>query len=420
MGFQQGPRGFLQHRAGSFRSGQAKIRHTADSRVPVAWDAYDSVVTDEAGTIGDIAVPQSPARPARLHPFRALRLAPDQVADPGALRPMSRPYRQALRRLAEWEQQGRLARDPEPALHLHEYTVQGITVRGLVGALDLSTRGTSLSDRAVLPHEAIHPDQADDLARRMSELALNPAPILLVHRGTAQSRALLSTIASGAPDHELTDRTGQHHRQWRITDPDQVALLGRDSLDRLLLADGHHRFEAYLRLQQQHPGTGWDHGLAMVVDHDDTPLFLGPIHRILSGVSLDEVCAAAEAAGGKVVPRDREHAVAVLGPGTWVLTDGRRWHTVEHDCTGGPDVAHLHEDVLARLAVRGTLTVGYRHSVEEALVEVQRSTALAVLLPAPHLEQLEHATTAGRLLPEKATSFQPKPSFGVFMRAVPE
>ena len=88
-----------------------------------------------------------------------------------------------------------------------------MTVRGLVGALDVSHRASSPEDRAVLPHEGIHPAQADSLADRMTQLALNPAPILLVHRAPAQVRALVrdgrgrasrptssSTARAAAPD----------------------------------------------------------------------------------------------------------------------------------------------------------------------------------------------------------------------------
>ena len=47
----------------------------------------------------------------------------------------------------------------------------------------------------MLPHEGIYPAQADDLADRMAEMRLNPAPILLVHRATPRLRALLAEAA---------------------------------------------------------------------------------------------------------------------------------------------------------------------------------------------------------------------------------
>ncbi|WP_162599998.1 DUF1015 family protein [Nocardioides solisilvae] len=369
-------------------------------------------------------VPQSPRLPARLLPFRALRLAPERVADLATLRPMSRPYRQAARRLLTWEAEGRLARDDEPALHLHEYTASGITVRGVVGSLDLSTRADSLQDRAVLPHEAIHPEQADELAHRMEDLALNPAPILLVHRGTAESRLLLDRIASAAPDHAFTDHAGQDHRQWRIDDPaTQAALTAALGATPLLVADGHHRYAAYLRLQEQHPGTGWDRGLAMVVDQEDTPLFLGAIHRVFRGLTCDELVAAVRETGGSASRTSRDRAIAALSPSTWAITDGHDWLTVTPACGEATAVEHLHVRLLPRVlaatpGLSHQLAVSYRHGSDEAEAEALEPDAVAVILPSPTFREVEEASLQGRLLPEKATSFQPKPSLGVYMRAV--
>ena len=100
-------------------------------------------------------------------------------------------------------------------------------MRGLVGALDVSHRASSPDDRAVLPHEGIHPVQADSLADRMTELALNPAPILLVHRapaGGARRRAPGDRRA--APIDDFVDRNEQRHRIWAIRDP---LLLARST-----------------------------------------------------------------------------------------------------------------------------------------------------------------------------------------------
>ena len=62
---------------------------------------------------------------------------------------------------------------------------------------------------------------------------------------------------------------------------------------RPLIADGHHRYAAYLRMQETAPGGATDRGLAMLVDQNDTPMFLGAIHRVLTGVDLDGLRSAA-------------------------------------------------------------------------------------------------------------------------------
>src|SRR5688500_15731011 len=146
-----------------------------------------------------VVTPPYVGRPLRLEPFHALRLNPRRVGDPAARRLFARPYRAVAARLSQWQERGQLRRDDEPALWLHEYTEAGMTVRGLVGALDVSHRASSPGDRAVLPHEGIHPAQADSLADRMTQLALNPAPILLVHRAPEAVRQLVRQVAVTEP-----------------------------------------------------------------------------------------------------------------------------------------------------------------------------------------------------------------------------
>ena len=363
-------------------------------------------------------VPPYVAKPLKLHPFRAVMLAPGRVGDPASARALARPYRDVAARLGQWIDQHRATADTSAAIYLHEYTAGGLTVRGLVGVLDMSHRAEHLSDRAVLPHEAIHPEQAGELADRMLAMDLNPAPILLVHHGDEELREIVATIARTAPQWRYLDRTGQRQRIWAIRD---VASLER--IEQLLagthclLADGHHRYAAYLRLQEEHPGTAWDTGLAMVVDQSDTPLFLGAIHRTLPGTTLAALAGAARDAGAAVATHDRQQALAALDSTHLVLTDGTTWLTVspgdlEHDAA----VSWLHESLLPLLA-RAPDRIEHHHRVEDAL-DASTPTAPAVLLPSPDFEQVRDLVESGGLLPEKATSFQPKPSLGVLMRPV--
>lgn len=365
-------------------------------------------------------VPPYVAKPLTLSPFRAVMLAPSRVGDPSSARALARPYRDVAGRLSDWIGQGWAREDGSPALYLHEYTVGGLTVRGLVGALDVSHRADSLADRAVWPHEAIHPEQAGELADRMLQMRLNPAPILLVHHGSHELRELVSSVGRRAPDWSYLDRAGQRQRIWAIRDQETLDDIGGHIAGtRCLLADGHHRYAAYLRLQQEHPGTQWSAGLAMLVDQLDTPLFLGAIHRTLPGRSLDALLAAARARVAVARELDRPAALAELDRDHLVLTDGARWISVRpHDLDGRALVAWLHETLLP--ATEGVPdAVAHHHSVEEALATAS-ADAPAVLLPSPDFRQVRAMVEAGGLLPEKATSFQPKPSLGALMRPVPD
>jgi uncharacterized protein (DUF1015 family) len=363
-------------------------------------------------------VPPYVAKPLELLPFRAVMLSPTRVGDPASARALARPYRDVAERLTQWIDRGDAQADTAPALYLHEYTSGGLTVRGLVGALRISERAHTLADRAVWPHEAIHPEQAGELADRMLQMDLNPAPILLVHHGVQELRDLVEEVTRTDPDWRYLDRTGQRQRLWAVRDETAVARIGELLAGRgCLLADGHHRYAAYLRLQEEHPGTAWDAGLAMLVDQADTPLFLGAIHRTLPDVRLDVLVEATRAAGAEVTPQPRQGALGALDSTHLVLTDGTTWYAVAPDrLDREAAVSWLHDHVLPRLP-EPPRRLEHHHTVEEALAATSPS-APAVLLPSPDFEQVRALVEAGGLLPEKATSFQPKPSLGVIMRPV--
>jgi len=365
-----------------------------------------------------VVTPPYVAGPFRLDPFRALMLSPSRVGDPASARAFARPYRNVARRLESWEQQGHVHRDPEPAVYLHEYAAMGMTVRGLVGALNLSSRADQPAERVVYPHEGIHPVQAAELADRMTEMGMNPAPILLVHRGPAPVRELLGSVIARGADHEFDDRNGEHHRIWAIRDPETCTdLAGLLAGSRALLADGHHRYAAYLRMQEASPGTAADRGLAMLVDQDDTPLFLGAIHRVLVGTTLEAVHKAATSFGAFTARRSAD-AVAALAPGTLVVTDGTEWATLTLDLpTGTAAVEVLHDSVVPALE-KQPARVDHHHSVDDTLAHLPPSGGVAVLMPAIEFDTVQRIVGGDRRLPEKATSFQPKPSMGALMRSL--
>lgn len=367
---------------------------------------------------GAAGTPTAAAGPFRLTPFRGIVLSSHRVGDPASARAFARPYRDVPKRLDRWERQGHLTRAAAPALYLHEYTSSGLTVRGIVGGLDVSGRSANPHDRVVLPHEGVHDAQADELATRMAQMELNPAPILLVHRGPARVRALVHGVMADAPDLEFVDHAERHNRLWEIRDQRLLADLATHlSESRPLIADGHHRYAAYLRIQEQRPGTSADTGLAMLVDQDDSPLFLGAIHRTLAQTRLAELSAAAEGLA-ECVPASEASAMAALGPTTLALTDGRDWARLELQLSGSrAAVEVLHDDLLPRLPGKPR-AVGHHHTVEDTLERVAERHRVAVLMPAPDFDLVDRIVSSHRLLPEKATSFQPKPSVGVLMRSL--
>ncbi|WP_110205720.1 DUF1015 family protein [Nocardioides daejeonensis] len=341
--------------------------------------------------------------------FRALRLTDSHVGDPVAHRILSRPYRAVPARVREWRTKRRLRLDRQPALYVHEYTSHGVTVRGIVGNLELGAAA-----HRVHPHELVHDAQVSQLADRMEAMALNPAPILLMHRGPQAVRETLSATTAQPPHLVYTDRADQLHRIWRIEDPDEQRQLSSHLIDaHVVIADGHHRFAAAERLRERHPGTDWDQTLVMLVDQADTPLQLGAIHRSIPRLALHTVAATADRLGAVWTPRISSHQALAHLDRALVLHDGTAWGTLRPREPVDLLVRWLHEHLVPGWDV-AEATIAYHHSASEAMDRAGLATA--VLLPAPTFGQVETSARSGALLPQKASSFQPKPHLGVLMR----
>jgi uncharacterized protein (DUF1015 family) len=389
-----------------------------------------------------------------LRPFRGLRFVAETVGDLGTVvsppydvldadtvrdleaanrhnivrlilsRRFERPYLAVRDRLQQWRERSYLRPDDEPALYLHQYTVDGTTVRGLIGVVALRAE----SERVVLPHEEVMPGPVDDRTVLMRTTETNLEPILLVHEGTDRLRELIAQAAQQPPVADFLALDGSRHQLWTITAGgvlDSVAheLAGTQAL----IADGHHRYAAYLRLQAELRGSAeaegsspWDYGLALLVDQADFPLRIGPIHRSVGALTMADLQDLSGQRGDAFdTYPDREAAFAAVAGGAdstgFVVSDGRAWAVLRTPRTSDVDAAVLHEVLLPAWGVAEE-QIGYHHSLDQALHTTARSPGVVVAVRPPTVAEVTAAAARGVRMPRKSTSFAPKPRMGVVMR----
>jgi uncharacterized protein (DUF1015 family) len=396
-------------------------------------------------------------RPFTLRPFRGLRFDPATVGDLGTVisppydvldaetvrdleaanrrnivrlilsRRFERPYLAVRDRLQKWRDRSFLRPDPLPTVYLYEYTVAETTVRGLVGLVGL--RGEE--ERVVLPHEDVMPGPVDDRTVLMRTTRTNLEPILLVHEGTEPLRRLVRDASDEPVLADFTALDGSRHRLWAITDQGRLDAVAAELADsQALIADGHHRYAAYLRLQQEQRDPAapqdtspWDHGLALLVDQRDHPLTVGPIHRSVNALTLSDLQELSADRGDELhVLPDREAAFAAQAGtagdsalASFVVSDGRAWALLRTPRTHEVDAAVLHESLLPAWRIADE-QVGYHHSLDQALQISARQPGLVVAVRPPTVAQVMAAAARGERMPRKSTSFAPKPRMGVVMR----
>jgi uncharacterized protein (DUF1015 family) len=366
-------------------------------------------------------------------------------------------YAYAATTLRRWISGGILVHDGEPGLYVYEQAPANPGAasaddpasqvqRGLIGAVGLRPA----EERVIVPHEDVLPGPVADRLALMRATRANLEPILLTYQG-GDAADVLDEAVRAAP--LTTTRDGALiHTVWRITDPNQLAAIAADLRDRqALIADGHHRYAAYLELQRLHrhagPGRGpWDFGLALLVDTRRYPLRVGAVHRVLphliattaaqlleprftvsrldgTGTRAQLTDALARLDG---TPRSR-NAFVLAGSGKYWLAEARKPGLTDGAVPGDrPEQWRRLDPTVLQHLVLGTLwrvrdappDVTCHHDARAAVQFAEASGGTAVLLRATPEKVVRELAGAGVRMPRKSTSFAPKPRTGLVMRTL--
>ncbi|MFG2994456.1 DUF1015 family protein [Streptomyces sp. NPDC048257] len=369
-------------------------------------------------------------------PHNIVRLILPQAGTPAARN------EQAARTLQDWLAEGILSADPEPALYVYEQRRAGLLQRGVIGALALSTADAGI----VLPHEDVMPDVVTDRAGLMRATSANLEPLLLTYRGDdpgTGATAVVERTAQRAPLLSTTTEDGFQHRLWAITDPAELAAVTADLSHRqALIADGHHRWATYLRLQEEHGSpTAWDFGLVLLVDTARYPLQVRAIHRMLRRLPVADALAALDG-HFRVRPVDgplplalecladaaeRGNAFLIAGDGAFRLVTDPDLdlldRTVRHDRPEAwrrLDATVLHATLLDALwnVPDAPDQITYIHDAASTVAMAERHGGTAVLLHPVREDVVRDLARQGVTMPRKSTSFGPKPATGLVLRGL--
>jgi uncharacterized protein (DUF1015 family) len=197
------------------------------------------------------------------------------------------PYEHAAQVFAEWQRDGTLVRDDEPALWAleQEYTGpdgQRRTRHGFFARVKVEDYGP----RRIRPHERTHPGPKEDRLRLTRATRANLSPIFSLYDDPEEAAwGAIAPHLETPPWSEVTDDDGTVHRLWRVADPDaHAAVAAALAPAELLIADGHHRYET-ARVYHQEGGAG--HVLMCLVALQDPGLTVFPTHRLLTRLDDD-------------------------------------------------------------------------------------------------------------------------------------
>ncbi len=343
-------------------------------------------------------------------------------------------YTRSAQYLDNWIREGILAQDRSPGLYAYfqDFDVpdsgQRLTRKGFIGIGKIEDYSAGI----VYRHEQTLTGPKKDRLELLRHTRAHFGQIFMLYpdpEGAVDK--ILDQAAGGTPVLDVLDDYNARHRLWPIADAARVAQIQElMSSKKLLIADGHHRYETALAYRNENPADPAAQFVMMTLVNMYSPgLKILATHRVLRNLeSFDAVkffekavkdgwsvaaCVSLAALKDRMAASDpkRVQIGVVAGGETRLLQRPRK--------EGQLDVPILHQDVLDRLlgigeeAVRDEKYIKYVRGIDAAAAEVQTGAQVAFLLEPTPIEDMARIAFAGGVMPQKSTDFYPKLLSGV-------
>ncbi len=372
-------------------------------------------------------------------------------------------YTRAARDLSAWREQGILVQEKAPCIYAYsqQFKVPGTEIvkerRGFIALGKLH----DYSEQVVFRHEQTLSKPKSDRLNLLKATRAHFGQIFMLYSDPAGSVEKILYDGNAPAEAEVTDEYGVLHRLWRISDPAVINQITTAMADKkLIIADGHHRYETALNYSKEHapaaaahstgklPQPAYPEAAVMMtfVNMDSDGLVVLPTHRVVHSLSAFDPAAFARAAEEfftvEALPVGEAAAyiqtlAAQMGTAFVAVTRGGAFllrskpEVIGAALTDLPerqrklDLSHLHSIVLDRLLgldaekVREQTNIRYLRDAVEAVDQVRRGEADVTFLTNPvSMEQLKEVAFAGEVMPQKSTDFFPKLLSGMTIYAL--
>jgi len=347
----------------------------------------------------------------------------------------SNVYTRAAAYLNDWIRDGILARDPAPALYAYfqEFTVpdsgERLTRKGFIAIGKVEDYSAGI----IFRHEQTLSGPKKDRLELLRHTRAHFGQIFMLYEDPESAiDPLLDHAAADPPAMSVADEDGVRHSIWPIADVQRVAQIHNVMVGkRLLIADGHHRYETALAYRNENPHDPAAQFVMMTMVNMHSPgLRILATHRVLRHLEdFDAVkffehavdagwsvaaCPDIETLKERMSDREAKRVqIGVIAPGECRLMQRAR---KEGDRL---DVTILHQEILAGLlnvseeVVREEKHIQYVRGIDAAAAEIANGAQVAFLLEPTPIADMSRIAFSGGVLPQKSTDFYPKLLSGI-------
>ncbi|MDD5195714.1 MAG: DUF1015 domain-containing protein [Candidatus Omnitrophica bacterium] len=338
-------------------------------------------------------------------------------------------YEEIGKRFKQWIQEAVLVDDDKESLYLYEqrFISQGsrFTRFGFLSLLRMD------KDDVIFPHEYTLSAPKEDRKKIIKEVEANLSPIfVIVPKSLKIFKRVYVAYRAKEAFLDFDDFEGNHNRVWKIQDKKTLDAICKEiDKNKLVIADGHHRFEVSYDYYKNNKEKFDDlnYLLAYVTD-EQLGLLILPTHRVVDVPlsdedffkKLDTHFLILKVSQGELTKKLKEKSIFSFGvyrAGSFYYAKLKRASSLKNI----PDIAiykkldtylfnHL---VLSLFSVKEP--IAFTHDLNEAVKLTHGNKVAFILRPIP-LKNVFSVANKGYRLPQKSTYFYPKLLSGIVMR----
>ena len=341
-----------------------------------------------------------------------------------------RVYEKAAENFQKFQDKGWLVQDDKENYYIYAQTMNGKTQYGLV----IGAYVEDYMNGTIKKHELTRRDKEEDRMKHVRVNNANIEPVFFAYPDNAVLNELIMRYAATEPVYDfIAPIDGFGHKFWVVSDEQDIKTITEEfsKMPALYIADGHHRSAAAALVgaekARQNPNHRGDeeYNYFMAVAFQASQLTVLDYNRVvkdLNGLTSGQFLDAlrmnfiVEDKGTDIYKPARLHEFSLYLDGHWYALTAKEGTYDNSDPIGVLDV-----DISSRLILDEILQIGDLRSSKRidfvgglrGLIELKRRVdsgemRAALALYPVSMQQIMDIADSGKIMPPKATWFEPK------------
>lgn len=333
-------------------------------------------------------------------------------------------YELVRKKFDDFRNEGVFIKDEKPSIYLYQQRTHSHVFTGLIAAVSVK----DYTEGRVMIHEQTLTQREEMFKEYLKVTGFNAEPVLLMYPESNEVNTVMGKIMDERPEFEFTTTDKVTHFLWNIDREDDLHVLTSafSGMDRIYIADGHHRSASSALLSEEFTSNGesgpFENFMAYLIP--ESAIHIHGFHRLVKNVgcskedlmkALDNSFIVSEWGQHDYHP-DRLHELGMYIDGLWYTLTPKPGSFDPND-----PIASLDAEILSRNILQPIMGItDLRNDPRVDFVPGDRgcdslSTAVdkgkyevGFALYAVTTEQLKSVADAGCIMPPKSTYIEPK------------